>query len=376
MKILMLNYEYPPVGGGGAPVTSQLCEHLVQLGHPTDVVTMRYKNLPHTETRNGVRIFRTPSYRARPDLCRTHEMATYLLGGWNAATRLARQNHYDIIHAHFIIPTSPLARHIRRQTGIPYLVTCHGSDVPGHNPQRFVAMHKLLLPCWKSLVRSTDALVSPSDSLRQKILSICPEVQVRLIPNGIDVGGFRTDRPRHKTILLCGRLLAFKGFQYVIEAVKDLSLDWHVHILGDGPYRDTLTALAKDSKTPVTFHGWLDRNSAAFKDLYETSAVFILPSEAENFPTVLLEAMNAGLPIITTTAGGCPEVVGNAGLLVPPRDADAIRQALLKLIDSEPLRRDLSRKAIERVQQFSWKAVTQQYLEVYQQLNRQTLHDV
>ena len=174
----------------------------------------------------------------------------------------------------------------------------------------------------------------------------------------------------------CALPISFKGFQYVIEAVKDLSLDWHVHILGDGPYRDTLTALAKDSKTPVTFHGWLDRNSAAFKDLYETSAVFILPSEAENFPTVLLEAMNAGLPIITTTAGGCPEVVGNAGLLVPPRDADAIRQALLKLIDSEPLRRDLSRKAIERVQQFSWKAVTQQYLEVYQQLNRQTLHDV
>ena len=338
MKILMLNYEYPPVGGGGAPVTAQLCEHLVQLGHPTDVVTMRYKNLPHTEILNGVRIFRTPSYRARPDLCRTHEMATYLLGGWNAATRLARQNHYDIIHAHFIIPTSPLARHIRRQTGIPYLVTCHGSDVPGHNPQRFVAMHKLLLPCWKSLVRSTDALVSPSDSLCQKILSICPEAQVQLIPNGIDGGGFRTDRPRHNTILLCSRLLAFKGFQYVIEAVKDLSLDWHIHIIGDGPYLDTLKTLAKDSKTPVTFHGWLDRDSAAFKDLYETSAIFILPSEAENFPTVLLEAMSAGLPIITTTAGGCPEVVGDAALLVAPRNPAEIRQKLLYLIENKSVR--------------------------------------
>lgn len=368
MKILMLNYEYPPVGGGGSPVTAQLCEHLVRLGHPTDVITMRYKNLPHTETRNGVRIFRTPSYRARPDLCRTHEMASYLLGARRPATALARQNHYDIIHAHFIIPTSPLAWYIRRQTGIPYLVTCHGSDVPGHNPQRFVAMHKLLMPCWKKLVRSTDALVSPSDSLRQKILAICPEAQVRLIHNGIDVGGFRTDRPRHNTILLCSRLLAFKGFQYVIEAVKDLSLDWHVHIIGDGPYRDTLQSLAKDSKTPVTFHGWLDRDSAMFKDLYETSAIFILPSEAENFPTVLLEAMSAGLAIITTTAGGCPEVVGDAALLVAPRNPAEIRQKLLYLVENKSVRDDFSGKGQERIRLFSWSTVAQRHVDTYQEL--------
>lgn len=370
MKILMLNYEYPPLGGGASPVTGQLCEHLVQCGHTVDVVTMQYRGLPHRETINGVNIFRTPSYRARPDICRTHEMATYLIGGRKPATALARQNRYDIIHTHFIIPTSPLARHIRRHTGIPYLVTCHGSDVPGYNPDRFGLQHKLLLPYWKKLVRSADALVSPSRNLKQLILSRCPELTVEVIPNGCQPAAFDAARPRKNNILLCSRLLPRKGFQYVIEAVKDLTLDWQVHIIGDGPYLSALKTAAKDSKTPVIFHGWLDRDSAAFKELYETSSIFILPSEAENFPTVLLEAMSAGLAIIASSAGGCPEVVGDAGLLVAPRDVAAIRQTLLRLIDDEPLRRSLSQKAIQRVSLFTWNAIARRHIELYQSLIR------
>ncbi len=368
MKILMLNYEYPPVGGGASPVTAQLCEHLVQSGHAVDLVTMRYGDLPHCETVNGVRIFRTPSYRARPDICRTHEMATYLLGGRRPSVALARQNRYDIIHAHFIIPTSPLARTIRRCTGIPYIVTCHGSDVPGYNPDRFGLEHKLLLPFWKRLVRGADALVSPSEHLRQLILSHCPELSIRVIPNGYQRASFDASRPRRNNILLCSRLLPRKGFQYVINAVKDLSLDWQVHIVGDGTYLQDLRALAKDSKTPVFFHGWLDRGGSKFADLYETSSIFILPSESENFPTVLLEAMSAGLAIVASAAGGCSEVVGDAGLLVEPRDAVAMRRTILQLIENEPLRRDLSRKAVRRVDMFAWESICRRYVELYQTL--------
>ncbi|MBC8379062.1 MAG: glycosyltransferase [Planctomycetes bacterium] len=196
MKILQLNYEYPPVGGGGAPVTAQLCKHLVQLGHQVDVVTMRYKNLPHNETLGGVRIFRFPSYRARPDICRTPEMATYLLGARGPALKLARQNKYDVIHSHFIIPTSPLARHIQKHTGIPYIVTCHGSDVPGYNPDRFGFQHKLLMPYWKKLVRSANAITSPSGALSNLIQTHCPDLDISIIPNGYHITPFKADRKR------------------------------------------------------------------------------------------------------------------------------------------------------------------------------------
>lgn len=365
MKILMLNYEYPPTGGGGATVTSQLAVHLVGLGHQVDVVTMRFKNLPTEETIDGVRIFRFPSYRSRADICRTPEMATYLLGAWNPAVKLAKQNRYDVMHAHFIIPTSPLARRIRKHTGIPYLVTCHGSDVPGHNPQRFVRMHKLILPAWKKLVIDADKIVSPSVALKNRIQSIVPKAEVSIIPNGVHITPFNAERAKDKKILLCSRMLEFKGFQYVIEAVKDLSLDWQVHVVGDGPYLQTLKQQADQSKTPVIFHGWLNHTDSRFRDLFETSSIFVFPSQMENFPTVLLEAMNAGLAIITSTTGGCPEVIGQAGLLVEPKDAAAIRMQLLALTASEPRRQALASAARQRLEQFSWEHIARHYIDCY-----------
>jgi len=368
MKILMLNYEYPPVGGGASSVTAQLCEHLVCLGHGVDIVTMRYGNLPHAETVNGVRVFRAPSYRARPDICRTHEMATYLLGGQRLAAALARENRYDVIHAHFIIPTSPLARSIRRQTGIPYVVTCHGSDVPGYNPDRFQLAHVMLLPFWKRLVLGADRVVSPSTSLKELMLSRCPKLQVAVIPNGYNAAAFDVSRPRRKSVLLCSRLLPRKGFQYVIEALRDLSLGWQIDVVGDGPYMEDLKASAAGSKTPVVFHGWLDRNSLALRDLYETSSIFVFPSEAENFPTVLLEAMSAGMAIISSRAGGCPEVVGDAGVLIGPRDSAGIRQAVVGFVENEEMRKEMSRQAVSRVKLFGLDLVCRQYVKLYQEL--------
>ena len=371
LKILMLNYEYPPVGGGGATVTAQLCEHLVRLGHSVDVVTMRHKDLPHEEIVNGIRIYRTPSYRGRTDICKTHEMVTYLIGGRKPALELCQKNKYDIIHAHFIVPTGPLAKWLHKKTGIPYLITCHGSDVPGYNPDRFGLAHTLLMPFWKKLVRSAMSLVSPSVSLADLMKRHCPDLHVTIIPNGYEASAFNTDRKRHPSILLCSRLLPRKGFQYVIEAVKDLDLGWDVHIVGDGPYRQTLETLAQGSKTPIFFHGWLDRDEPKFKELYETSAIFIFPSEMENFPTVLLEAMSAGCAIITSTAGGCPEVVGDAGLLVEPKNPDAIRAGLVSLIENRDKRTCLCEKNILRIRRFTWQGISERYLSHYKTLMKQ-----
>jgi glycosyltransferase involved in cell wall biosynthesis len=179
---------------------------------------------------------------------------------------------------------------------------------------------------------------------------------------------FNTSRPRKNQILLCSRLLPRKGFQYVIEAVRDLSLDWQVHIVGDGPYMETLKKLAGGSKTTIVFHGWLDRSDLKFKDLFETSSIFILPSEMENFPTVLLEAMSAGLSIITSAAGGCPEVIGNAGLIIEPANTNALRSAILSLTGDIELRDRLANLGKKQVELFSWETVARQYQKLYQSI--------
>jgi glycosyltransferase involved in cell wall biosynthesis len=88
----------------------------------------------------------------------------------------------------------------------------------------------------------------------------------------------------------------------------------------------------------------------------------------ENFPTVLLEAMAAGMAVITSTAGGCPEVVGEAGLLVEPRNPAAIRQKLQELIHSDQRRLELMAAARKRAEIFSWQNIASQYMQCYQKI--------
>ena len=106
-----------------------------------------------------------------------------------------------------------------------------------------------------------------------------------------------------------------KGIQHFFNAVEGLSLDYEIHIVGDGPYLDELKGMAKVLTTPIIFHGFLKNKSKEFVNLMESSRIFVFPSESENFPVVLLEAMDAGMGIITTKDTGCEEVVGNAALL-------------------------------------------------------------
>jgi glycosyltransferase involved in cell wall biosynthesis len=370
MKILTLNHEFPPVGGGAAPMSLQLAKQFVAMGHHVDVITMRWQNLPDKEIIDGVTVYRTWAIRKRPDFCRTREMATYLPGAVGKAYRLARQNRYDVIHTHFIIPGSPLGWLIHRLCKIPQLVTCHGSDVPGYNPDRFKLAHTLIKPAWRFLATHADALVCPSESLKRLMLKHIPNLNVSVIPNGIDINKFSPAADRKNNILMCSRMLPRKGFQYLIEAAKDLPPDWHVHLIGDGPYRPELEKLAAGSKTSITFHGWLDQKDERFIRLFEECSIFVFPSEAENFPTVLLEAMTAGLCVITSDAGGCPEVVGDAGLIFPSCDVPALRNHLLSLVGDPARRKTLSAAARRRAEQFAWPAIANRYLDAFGRIQK------
>jgi glycosyltransferase involved in cell wall biosynthesis len=363
----MLNHEFPPVGGGAGQVTFELSKQLVQMGHLVDVVTMHYGDLPRFETSEGVNICRTPAIRKRPDICHTHELATYLPGALIKTVYLARREKYDIIHCHFIVPGGPLAWMTGKITEIPFLITCHGTDVPQHNPDRFESAHKLISPAWRFLARRSPVLVSPSSALKEQILRNCPDAKVEIIPNGIHTSQFKP-KEKTKSILMCSRILNFKGFQYAIRAIKETRLGWQVNVVGQGPYLSELRKLAEGSKTPIKFWGRLERTGSKFFELFGKSSIFIFPSGAENFPSVLLEAMAAGMAIITSTAGGCPEVVGEAGLKVQPKDVAGIHSNLQKLTSSDELRHRLAAAALHRVKLFSWEKVAGQYVDCYRRL--------
>jgi glycosyltransferase involved in cell wall biosynthesis len=121
----------------------------------------------------------------------------------------------------------------------------------------------------------------------------------------------------------------------------------------------------------VKFLGLVDNKSARFKELIESSRYFVFTSSAENFPVVLLEAMAAGLAIVTTNDTGCAEAVGDAALLVPPGDAAAIRGALEKLIDDKNLADSLMVKARARVEKlYDAREIAERHLQIYTEFGR------
>jgi glycosyltransferase involved in cell wall biosynthesis len=363
MNILMLSYEYPPLGGGGSPVCQELSEFYVRQGHDVEVVTMRFRGLPAFEELNGVKITRVPAWRRRQETCETLEMLSYVVSALPQVIRRLQQQRFEVIHCHFIIPTGLLAYAVTRWYRIPYLLTIHGTDVPGFNMDRFLVAHKFTPPLLRLILRNAAQIVVPSRYLGGLVQQVLGPFDVAHVPNGIQRSKFVV-RPKKRRILMTGRLLPRKGFQYVLQALQNLDTDFEAHLVGDGPMRSELEAMAAKLQTKVIFHGWLDHGSPLLKDLYETSSIFCLPSERENASLSLLEAMLAGMAVVTSNVSGCPETVSDTGFIIPPRNPDALSKVLEQLLDSEEMCRAYGLRARRRAESlFDWEKIGTVYLD-------------
>lgn len=367
MNLIVICYEFPPLGGGGGKVVQGLTKNLVELGYRIDIVTMNFRGLSQHEETNGVNIYRVPCIRAGEAVCHTYEMASYIMSAIPRLKRILKNKRYDLNHTHFIFPDGIISYILKLQTGIPYVITAHGSDVPGYNPDRFKLQHKLISPLWKTVVKNAERIICPSETIESLIHQNKPDTKTSVIPNGIEVDKWNLYSEKKSRILVVTRMFERKGVQYVLEALKGLTHSFDVNIVGDGPYLDTLQNMAKGHGINVKFWGWLDNNSPKLKELFETSSIFVFPSEAENFPIVLLEAMAARMAIITTSGTGCAEVVGDSALLVEPRSVEGIREALITLINDPALCEKLGSSSRKRLEDnFTWVAVANRYSELFQ----------
>ncbi len=366
MRILCVNYEYPPIGGGGASAARGLAETLVNSGHQVDCVTSRFDGLPAHAVVNGVGIHRVRCVRRNRHYTGLLELLTQLIPSYRKALQLARTGNYDLNHTHFIIPSGLTSYLVWKRTGLPYVITAHGSDVPGYNPDRFNLAHWLLKPLWQRIVANAALIISPSEFLRDLIQKQI-DVPVEVIPNGADLPTQIKATAKRNQILVVARMFERKGVQYFLEAIRDLDTDWEVLIAGDGPYMNTLQEQAKSVRPQVRFLGFVGRQD--LDQIYAQTKIFVFPSIQENFPVVLLEAMHAGCAIITTDAEGCAEVVGDTGITTRVRNPADIRQALDRLLNDDAEITQLGHKAMERVKQFSWARIAARHEHVFQRLS-------
>ena len=362
MRILCVTYEYPPIGGGGSVVAAALNEQLVLEGHDVRVITSAMKGLPTDEVVAGVEVHRSSCWRAHRHYTTTAELLTTLLPAYRRAVEMIEAQRPDVIHAHFAVPSGVVAYFLWRRYRIPYVLTTHGSDIPGYNPDRFEFVHRLIRPLWKRIVRHAAAITSPSQYLAN-LLQRSETLPVHIIPNGYDPPQSRGPHPKRNLVLVVARLFPRKGVQHFIEAISGLSTDWEYVVAGDGPFMQELKARAAALKSPVRFAGFIDK--ATLRELYLQARIFVFPSIQENFPMVLLEAMDAGCAVITTDAEGCAEVIADTGIVTPKANALELRSALAKLMNDEQKRESLSARALIRAQEYRWPRISGEYQTIF-----------
>lgn len=375
MKILTLSYEFPPIGGGGAGVVKGLSREFVRLGHSVDLVTMGFRDLPAEEVVDGIHVRRIACGRHSESKCSAREAFRYVVRARPVVRDMLARNDYDLVHTHFIFPDGVLALSEAGRSGVPYLITAHGSDVPGYNPKPFFKLvHPVLSLLWRRVTRGARAVVSPSRILASMIESLRPGTEVLVIPNGIDLAKYRP-QPKRPQVLVATRLVERKGVQYLLRAAAASRTGWPTLVVGSGEFQQELNTLNDSLGQPGRFLGWMSNESPEFRELLETSAVYVLPSDFENFPVALLEALAAGSAIVTTRGHGCEEVVGDAAELVTPGRTDEARcvreigEALQRLAGNPQWCAELGERARLRAEQnYSYAAVAQRYLDVYRKL--------
>jgi glycosyltransferase involved in cell wall biosynthesis len=374
IKILLINYEYPPLGGGAGQATAALAREFAAAGREPLVLTSRFRDQPAEEVVAGVRLRRVAVVRRRADRCTPIEMLTFLAGASTVALREIRAWKPHAAIAFFGIPSGPVGLLLKLTTGVPYIVSLRGGDVPGFQPYDLALFHKLLGPVIRLLWRNAAAVVANSAGLQTLAQRFAPERPIGVIPNGVDATTFHppaemVPRSGPVRLLFVGRVVYQKGLDVLLHTLAALppALDWQLEIIGDGDARPALTLEAAQLglASRITFAGWCDR--AVIAERYRQADLFVFPSRDEGMPNVVLEAMASGLPIVATAIAGSEELVreGENGCLVPSGEAPALADALARLIAQPEQLRAMGRASREIVErEYTWTRVAACYLDL------------
>lgn len=388
MRVLILNYEYPPFGGAAGVATEALARGLAARGLIVDVVAggdseTRTAELHwdgSAEQEGLLTIHRVKSRDSRDQEMGLGDAFRYLRAALPVVRRLLREERYDVAHFFYSLPTGAMLP-LLGLGATPVVVSLRGWDVPGHDParRRLEQVHRLLLPVTRWIWRRADRVVAVCESLAHQALHTCPELRYSVIPNGVDLARFRPRmrRPRATGRVRClavSRFTPGKGLAELIRAVGMLERHQvELEIVGSGPEETSLRELAAGLELggQVRFSGPLDPSTLARR--YREADILTLVPWEEGFGDVFAEAMASGLPVVGSSAGGIPELVrhGRNGLLVPPRDPFALAAAIRHLAEHPGLRGEMGRRnRAEAEANLSWQRVTTRYLSIYRGVQR------
>lgn len=378
MNILIVNYEFPPLGGGAGRGTYNLARELAAKGHHIDVLTSRAVGYQKTELVEGFHVHRVKSYRKGIHDCGFRGAFSFLVFAIPVFLKITARRNYDVLHYYFSLPTGLLRFLPGKHRKIPYIISLRGSDVPNYDTYNtsLQLAHKMLLPVTRAIWRESGRVVALSSDLANSASESSSDVRIDIVPNGIESELFvnddslRTNGEGKPIQLICvTRLIERKGVQHLLQAMKRLDDSVYLTIVGEGNYMSELQALSLqlELQNKVRFYGYCPREKLV--RLYNQSDVFVLPSMAESFGMVFVEAMSCGLPVIGARVGGVPDIIKpENGILVQPGSADDVMNAITTLAGDSQLREEMgAANRYKAVAQYSWRSVADSYEVIYRE---------
>lgn len=361
MNILLINFEYPPLGGGGGVMTAQIAQELAKR-NTIHVITTAFSNTKAYEYSNGVHVHRVAVIgRTTVPTATLLSLLTFVPTAFVKGMQLTRKHAFDVINAHFVIPSGVPALLIAKLRKIPLVVTLIGGDI--YDPSKGISPHKhaILRATIRYIANAADAVTAISHDTKQRAIELhgvkkdIEVIPIGLVPNTSDALprealGFREED------IVCvsiGRLVPRKGYETLLAAWAHIP-SAHLVIIGDGPMKKDLEQLIRryELTDRVRLVGFVPEQEKY--GILRTADIYVSAAQHEGFGIVFLEAMQAGLPIIAANDGGQKDFLehGKHALLIPPHDIQGIIDAVTLLIDNPTMREEMSNRNAQDVKKY------------------------
>jgi glycosyltransferase involved in cell wall biosynthesis len=385
MRILTVTHNYPRfVGDPAGAFVARVAQGVAAQGHQVEVIA---PHAPGAATDERVGNLRVRRFRYGPDpferVAYTGDLHQgtlfsplaalafpgFLLAFGRAVRAAARRFEPDLIHAHWWVPGGWFAR----RCGVPYVITCHGSDI------RLLERGELVRKAAGGVFRRAARVTTVSNFLARDIARLLPGVGANVVvtPMPVDVASFqrgsRIAKALPPRILYAGNLVRSKGIDVLLQAVAELGrrgVDYQLKLLGQGPAQGELEAQARALGVApyVTWSRFIPQSEMPAE--YGASTVTVLPTRgtAEGLGLTLVEALLAGSAVVGTPAGGIPEVILHEQTGLIARDGDPVDLAaqIHRLLTDQSLRERLTAAGKERVLRiYSPEAAIGRFLEIY-----------
>ena len=378
-KILIINYEFPPLGGGGGVATYDLALEWAKKAQ-VDVLTSSWKNLKKLEKINGINVYRVKVlFRKSRDAASFLSMLTYLVTGFWKGFFLIKKNRYQIINTHFALPSGPLGFIFNKIFKIPNVLSLHGGDI--YDPSKKLSPHRNLF--FKSVVKfilnkATKIIAQSSNTRDNAFKYYNPKQEIGIIPlafhppkeQGVNLTPSKkidSTKDDFKLITI-GRLVKRKSIDTIIKALAKIdNKKIKLEIMGDGPEKSSLLDLVNklQLQKKVSFLGFVSEEK---KYQYLSQAdLFVLTSLHEGFGIVYMEAMFFGLPIVCSNYGGQVDFLKNEenALLIDVEDVIGCQKAIERFYNDKNLYQKCMKQNIKKIKDFYAKTVAEKYLDLF-----------